>query len=284
MTGEGGVVIAAAHVTGMTNSKHQPADMPANDDSTTAAISNDISTRFNPAGGWDERRFHPDGISFWRNGERHRSDGFAVEREGAREVWLFGHYVLTPDFREDETLGFGGQSASGHLSWLDADGAVRAVTVTTASGVREARWFNALGSPEEHWRGKYHVSRILTTGERRFYRQAARSDKPALHRVDGAAIEDAGNPVRSTWCVNGARVHGPFELLIRQTAMAQMALEHRRPMVQLTLTEVEKSRLRFTVINHPDSVLATDVAIAFPDEYVAAIEYLSRLSGGPLGR
>jgi hypothetical protein len=235
----------------------------------------DASSRYDLHGGWDEKREHPDGFSYWRNGERHRADGFAVFRDGQHEVWLFGHPIETPSHPTTDPLYFTGQSKTGKLSWADAAGNVRAVVVTNAAGIQETRWYDALGDPEAHWAGGYHVLRLMSTGERRFYKQSDPADKPQLHRLDGPAIEDASSQVKSIWCEDGAKVHGILELLIRHTVRAQQAVDHDRPMVRLDLTDREKARIRITVINFPDSDVATDCAIAFPDEYHAAMIFMN---------
>jgi hypothetical protein len=231
--------------------------------------------QYHPKGGWDQKRKHPDGISYWRNGELHNANGFAVFRADRYEAWLFGHHLPTPDHRDDNPLYFGGQTKSGKINWLDDNGDIRAVTVTTSAGIHETRWYDYLGDPEPHWRGEYHVRRMLVTGETRYYKQPAPGAKPVLHRVDGPAIEDAKSEVRSIWCLDGARVLGPLELLIKHTVRAQQAADHGRPILRLDLTDQEKGRLRITVIMHPDSPLSTDVAIAFPDEFHEAISYLN---------
>jgi hypothetical protein len=230
---------------------------------------------YNPRGGWDERRTHKDGYSLWRNGELHCSNGFAVVRDDRHEAWLFGNHLETPGHPENDPLTFGGQTKSGKVNWVDGDLAIRAVTRTNASDVEECRWYDHDGDPATHWSGGYHVRRVLATGEKRYYRQVTAGAKPLLHRVDGPAIEDAENPVRSIWCLEGARVDGPLELLIKHTMRAQKAAEHGRPIVRLDLTDAEKSRLRITVITHPETPLASDIAIAFPDEFHAALTYLN---------
>jgi len=227
--------------------------------------------KYHPTGGWDERRKHADGMSYWRNGELHRADGDAVVRDERREVWLFGHPIETPDHDPRTPLTFSGQSKTGRLNWNDSDGAIRAITQIAASGVVETRWYTTDGDPEEHWRGNYHIRRTLTTGEKRFYAQPSTATKPLLHRVDGPAVENAFTPVRSLWCVEGKRVDGPLELLIRHTVRAQQAHDHQRPIIRLVLTDKEKGRLRITVITHPESPLTTDIAVAFPDEYHEAV-------------
>ena len=229
---------------------------------------------YDPKGGWDQRRRHTDGTSYWRNGELHNATGFAVYRDDRREAWLFGHHLETPDHPETDPLTFGGQTKSGKINWFDGEGDIRAVTRVNAAGIEETRWYDYLGEPEAHWAGEYHVRRVLTTGERRYYKQVTEGTKPLLHRTDGPAIEDAVQPIRSIWCVDGARVNGPLELLIKHTVRAQQAADHERPMVRLDLTDQEKGRLRITVITHPDTPLASDLAIAFPDEFHAAMVFL----------
>jgi hypothetical protein len=237
-----------------------------------------LTTRpYNARGGFNERRRHPDGFSYWRNGELHREDGFAVFRDGRHEAWLFGHQIEVPEHDPRDPLTFAGQTKSGRINWTDSDGSIRAVTVVNASGVHETRWYDAIGDPEEHWRGNYHVRRVLVTGEIRYYRQASATTKPRLHRVDGPAVEDTTNPVRSKWCVDGAPVDGPLELLIKHTMRAEAAQDHGRPIVRLNLTDAQKGRLRITVITMPDSSLTSDIAMCFPDEYreaVAAAEWV----------
>ena len=231
---------------------------------------------YDTAGGWNERRMHADGVSYWRDGELHRADGDAVIRDDRREAWLFGVQLETPDHDLRDPLSFAGQTKSGRLIWHDQRGAIRATTVINAAGDSETRWFDADGEPEEHWRGNYHVRRVLGTGEVRYYKQPEGS-KPILHRVDGPAVEDAANVVRSVWCVDGARVEGPLELLIKHTVRAEQAMQHGRPIVRLPLTDAQKGRLRITVISHPDTDLASDIAIAFPDEYHAALQAIQEV-------
>jgi hypothetical protein len=231
-----------------------------------------------PTGGWDERRAHDDGYSFWRLGERHRADGFAVYRDGSPEAWLFGRQLITPEHRSGEPLFFIGQSRAGKLNWVDDTGAIRAVTFeNTVTGITETRWYDREGDPEPHWVGGYHVARLLENGERRYYKQPTPETKPLLHRLDGPAIEHATVQVKSVWCVDGNKVQGPLELLIRHTVRAQKAAETGTQIQRLILMQDEKTRLRMAVIKNVDGELATDIAIAFPDEYHAAMVYLDTL-------
>ena len=225
-------------------------------------------------GCYDETRTHADGISYWRNGELHNAQGFAVDREGRQEAWLFGHHLLTPDHLASEPLVFTGQDADGNVNWVDGAGFVRAVSRTTAAGIAETRWFDCDGKPEAHWSGGYHVMRVLLSGETRHYFQPSATAKPLLHRLDGPAIQDPLSPVRSLWCVDGARVQGPLELLIRHTVRAQQAADHGRRIVRLVLTPAEEERLRLTVLADERGDLAADIAIAFPDTYADAVRDL----------
>ena len=246
---------------------HGAAHVASDDRSLAMAKNAPTKPTYHPSGGDEERRIHADGVSYWRGGERHNATGFAVFRNGVGEAWLFGHQLPIPDHPSTCPLMFAGQTQNGQVHWGDADGSVRAVTVETVAGVHEVRWYTAAGDPEEHWRGAYHVLRVLGTGERRYYHQPTAESKPLLHRVDGPAIEDPVSPARSIWCEGGAQVHGPLELLIQHTIRAKQAGDHGRLLVRLELTDVEKARLQVTLLDHPDSDLAVDIAIAFPDVY-----------------
>ncbi|MEC5149920.1 hypothetical protein [Cryobacterium sp. GrIS_2_6] len=225
-------------------------------------------------GGYDEVRVHCDGRSFGRAGELHNAYGFAVDRATRQEAWLFGHHLPTPGHAAEDPLHFAGQDADGRVNWVDGQSKLRAAGRTTAAGVQETRWLDADGNPEAHWTGGYHVKRILLSGEERYYSQPLVGAKPLLHRVDGPAIADPLSPVRSVWCVDGVRVQGPLELLIRHTVRARQASDHQRPILRLELSPAEESRLRLTVIADERGDLAADIAIAFPDVYAAAVRTL----------
>jgi hypothetical protein len=220
-----------------------------------------------PTEGWTELRRHPDGLSYWRRGERHRARGWAVERDGVREAWLFGRRLPSPEHDPATALVFDGQDADGRLRWLDADGALRASQWVTAAGLEETRWFDADGRPERHFGGGYHRARTLGTGERRFFEDAPGG--PRLHRLDGPAIEDAASGPRSQWFEHGAAVDSPAALLNDAKRLAAVRMACGLPATTLALSAGEHARVSSFVRLWPDEELSWELSIAFPDAWIA---------------
>lgn len=232
--------------------------------------------RAHPVEGWNERRDHPDGCSYWLRGERHRANGWAVDRESAREAWLFGHRIPAPDHAE--ALVFAGQGDDGALRWADAAGRLRATVRTSAEGVEETRYLDAAGAPERHRDGGHHLRRVLCTGEQRYY-ELVEGATPRLHRIGGPAIEDAGSLLRSRWLEHGLRVESPFAILddAKRLYMARRAAG--LPLSPYPLAEEQHERLVAFLRQSPESELAWELSLAFPDTWIAALG--AALGGGP---
>ncbi len=224
------------------------------------------TTAPHPSEGWTERREHADGVSYWRRGERHRAVGWAVDRAGAREAWLFGRRIPTPAHPEE--LCFAGQAADGVLEWHDEAGRVRVLRWTTAGGVEETRYLGETGAPEAH-PGGYHRVRVLRTGERRFYEETAGG--PRLHRLDGPALEDAGSARRSRWLEHGAPVASPEELLNAAKRRAMAAWNRGVAAPAHVLAEADAERIAAVVAAEPDCELAWELSIAFPTPWIAGM-------------
>ncbi|MGX5697371.1 hypothetical protein ACWKWP_14320 [Agromyces soli] len=224
------------------------------------------STAPHPTEGWTERRSHADGVSYWRRGERHRATGWAVDREGGREAWLYGRRLAAPD--HPEPLDFAGQAADGVLEWRDADGRLRVEQWTTAGGVDETRYLDANGAPGSH-PGGYHRVRTLRTGERRYYAEGPTG--PVLHRLDGPALEDAGSARRARWYEDGARVASPEMLLDAAKLRALAAWEAGRTPEPMPLAPSEFERIAAVVARNADCELAWELSIAFPSAWTAGI-------------
>ncbi|WP_350348531.1 hypothetical protein ABIQ69_00985 [Agromyces sp. G08B096] len=227
--------------------------------------------RPHPVEGWTERHRHPDGVSYWRRGERHRARGWAVERLSVREAWLFGRRIPSPEHDPTVPLVFDGQDAAGCLRWLDADGRVRAEQWVTSGGVEETRLLDGRGRPERHACGGYQRLRVLGTGERRHYEESATG--PRLHRVDGPAIEDASQPERSRWFEHGVEAASPAEVLerleLRSRAEASGRLARRRGgparLEEPWMAAGDHRRVAAFVRRWPESELSWRLALAWPD-------------------
>lgn len=230
-----------------------------------------------PVEGWTERREHADGVSYWRRGERHRTTGWAVDRTGTREAWLFGRHLPTPSHPEELT--FGGQAADGVLEWLDAAGRLRVEQWTTAGGVEETRYLAVGGGVEAH-PGGYHRVRVLRTGERRHYE--ATPAGPALHRLDGPAIEDAGCARRSQWLEHGVPVASPETLLNAAKRAAIAAWDSGATPGPFPLSEADAARISAAVAAEPDCVRSWELSIAFPSAWIAGMRFAGALDRPPV--
>jgi hypothetical protein len=220
-----------------------------------------------PTEGWTELHRHPDGLSYWRRGERHRAQGWAVDREGAHEAWLFGRRLPSPEHDPATPLVFAGQDDHGRLGWLDRDGALRASQWIAANGLEETRWLDADGRPERHRAGGYHRARTLGTGERRFFEDAPAG--PRLHRLDGPAIEDAASGARSQWFEQGIEVDSPSALLNDAKRLASVRVACGLPVTTLALSAREAARVSSFVRLWPDEELSWELSVAFPDAWIA---------------
>lgn len=230
---------------------------------------------YNRTGGWDAKHTHTDGVSYWRHGVLHCSDSFAVDRDGKKEVWLFGKHIPTPETADAVPLTFIGQSKTGYLRWVDDDGAIRATSHLNPHENLETRWFDRDGNPEAHHRGGYHVRVHHDNGEVRYYKQPNLNTAPLLHRLDGAAIEFPESPRKSQWLEDGFQVDGPIQLLIR---FQKHRREHGRANAfdfsVPELTEKEQGRLKLTVLRHPDSEVALDISLSYTEPYIEAVSIL----------
>ena len=65
------------------------------------------------------------------------------------------------------------------------------------------------------------------------------------------------SPVRRFWYLQGARVQGPLELLIRHAVRAQQAVKYGRPMLRLDQTPEEEAQPQVTVIDHRTGISPT---------------------------
>ncbi|WP_159605523.1 hypothetical protein [Agromyces humi] len=236
---------------------------------------------YHETGGWDERRRHPDGLSFWRDCMLHRADGYAVERGDRREVWLYGVHIPAPDMPPSVQLEFKGQSKSGYLDWVDEDGFVRARAHVNTRGALETRWYDRDGNQEPHWIGGYHVRADYTgtpnavTPEIRYFFQPTLEDKRLLHRIGGPAIEYPESPKQSRWYEHAKRVNGPYELLARATMFRSDQFRNGNPGFDSPeITEEEAARLRLTVVSQPDTELALDIAIFYVGPYIEALRLI----------
>jgi hypothetical protein len=223
-----------------------------------------------PTEGWTELRRHADGVSYWRRGERHRARGWAVDRDGVREAWLFGRRLAVPDHDPATPLAFDGQERRGRLRWVDADGALRAIQWLTSSGAEETRLLGADGSPERHTTGGYHRVRTLVTGERRFSEDT--SGGPRLHRLDGPAVEDAASGARSQWFEHGRQVDSPATLLNDAKRLAMVRAACCLPVATLPLGVRERARVEAFVRRWPDEELSWELSVAFPEAWIAGFE------------
>lgn len=230
-----------------------------------------------PSEGWTERREHADGVSYWRRGERHRAVGWAVDRSGLREAWLFGRRLPVP--AHPEGLVFGGQAADGVLEWLDEAGRLRVEQWTTAGGVEETRYVEAGGGDERH-PGGYHRVRVLRTGERRYYEPTPSG--PVLHRLDGPAIEDAGCPRRSQWLEHGVPVASPEMLLNAAKRTAIAAWNAGASPEPFPLSAAESARISAAVAAEPDCVRSWELSIAFPSAWIAGMRFADALERPPV--
>ncbi|MFE6966997.1 hypothetical protein ACFVAJ_17935 [Agromyces sp. NPDC057679] len=246
---------------------------------------------YHETGGWDERRRHADGLSFWRDCMLHRADGYAVERGERREVWLYGIHIPAPDMPPSVTLEFTGMTKSGYLNWVDEHGLVRAQAHVNPRGALETRWYDGDGNPEAHWIGGYHVRVDYSHTEEkhdpeiRYFFQPSPEDRRVLHRIAGPAIEYPEKPRFSRWYEHAARVDGPYELLARATMhqaeqvrkLQQLRLEDDQQEFEYAapaITEAEASRLRLTVVHQPDTELALDIAIFYTEPYIEALRLI----------
>lgn len=230
-----------------------------------------------PTEGWTERRTHDDGVSYWRRGERHRTVGWAVDRAGAREAWLYGRRITAPS--HPEPLEFAGQAPDGVIEWRDGSGRLRVEQWTTAGGVDETRHLGADGAPERH-PGGYHRVRTLRTGERRHYEEA--SEGPVLHRLDGPAVEDAGSAGRSQWFEHGVRVASPEMLLDAAKLRALAAWETGRALEPMELAPSEFERIAAVVARDAECELAWELSIAFPDAWTTGMHRAGLLARPPV--
>ncbi|MFB6610596.1 hypothetical protein ACFCVO_09775 [Agromyces sp. NPDC056379] len=230
-----------------------------------------ISSRVrpHPTEGWDERRAHLDGVSYWRRGERHRTLGWAVDRDGAREAWLYGHRIPTPDHAPTDPLSFAGQSRSGELRWADGEGTLRVVCSRNAAGVDETRFLDRDGEPERHWRHGHQLTRELCTGERRHYERHAEGWR--LHRIGGPAIEDAGSALRCGWFEHGEPVESLQALLSDARALAVARYDAGRDPMPHPLDAAQFARIAAYVASAPDGERSWELSIAFPTAWAAGM-------------
>ena len=226
-------------------------------------------TRPHPTEGWDEQRHHADGTSYWRHGERHRAVGWAVDRTGQQQAWLFGHRITTPDHAPTEPLTFGGQSATGRVAWLDRHGRTRVLGWQTDEGVEETRLLGADGEPERHWRNGHHAVQVLYTGERRHYESDDRGWR--LHRVGAPAIERADAAGRSVWFEHGVEVAAPVALLDDAKRLAAARWDAGLDTVPFPLEPAEFARIAAFVLTSPDDEMSWELSIAFPDAWLAGM-------------
>lgn len=226
-----------------------------------------------PTEGWTEQRHHPDGVSYWRTGERHRARGWAVDRSGGREAWLYGRRLRSPEHDAAVPLEFDGRDQYGRLRWVDPTGALRATLCSTASGAEELRMLDATGRPERHTTGGYHRSRTLVTGERRYYEDTA--DGPRLHRLDGPAVEDAASAARSQWFEHGRAADSPASLLNEAKRLSTVRAACGLPVVGLPLEPHERARVEAFIRLWPEDELSWELSVAFPEAWIAACERTS---------
>ena len=223
-------------------------------------------TRPHPIEGWDEQRHHEDGTSYWRRGERHRASGWAVDRAGLRQAWLFGHRIATPDHAPTDPLTFGGQSPTGRITWHDRGGRERVTCWQTDEGIEETRLLGVDGEPERHWRNGHQAVRVLRTGERRHYEFDGRGWR--LHRVGAPAIEhpDATGP--ALWFEHGSEVEAPVRLLDDAKRLAIARWEAGLDAVPFPLEPAEFARVAAFVVTSPDDEVSWELSVAFPDAWL----------------
>ncbi|KQO98304.1 hypothetical protein [Leifsonia sp. Leaf264] len=236
------------------------------------------TSSYHPTGGWNEKRTHSDGHSYWRDGKLHREDGYAVDRRSNRQVWIGGKLIPAPETKQDVRLTFTGVTKAGYLHWEDQDGMIRVRAHLNARNAYEMRYFDVEGEPEPHWAGGYTLVVHYDDGERRYFRQDYDHGVPKLHRLDGPAIQlpvtTRNHAAKSKWLEDGQRVDGPVELFIRHRMKMKAQPDDWSPPV---ITDREAARLRAVVIADPESPIALDVAFTYSNEYSEAICHIDGL-------